>query len=385
MNTELDNISFSLESIIKTVFVFLLTLACLRVVMPFIGAIAWACIIAISVWPVFIYFRRKLWGRSMLASITVIFLLCLIIIVPIFLMGLGLFNTLPAISQSMGNLGHLNLQSPPNWLVNLPYAGEIIQSFWQSAQSDLPSMVDRIQPMLDEIFGWVFRQGMTMGKGFIEMLLALIIATVLLVSGDKLWNTFNKIVVKIGGVSHGDLPEMVAKTIRSVTTGVIGTAFVQALLMVIGLAITGVPGAMVLGFICFVIAVAQVPTILIWGPAAVWLFMNDQIVMMIVLIAWGGIPLNIADSFLRPYLIKQGSNMPLSLIFLGVIGGLFSFGPLGLFIGPTLLAVAYTLLLRWLAQNNIKDMSGNGDSQETDEESALKNNTPSEQNGKSCG
>ena len=339
---------FTLESVIRTFLVFVLAAACIMVLRPFLGALTWAAIIAISVWPVFERLRRRLKGRTTLTAVLVISLLSLCVIVPIALMGLGLVNALPSIGQMLSGASSFSLPDPPSWLGTIPLVGDHLLKLWHSAQSDLPGMLAQFKPFLDDGASWLLRQGMTLGKAVVEIVLALIIAALFLVAGDKLWAGLGRAVVKIGGEVQGDLPELVAQTIRSVTTGVVGTALVQAILTVIGVAIAGVPGAMVIGFICFIVAVAQMPTFLVWAPAVAWLAMTGQTGMAIFLGLWGLLLVNTIDNFLKPYLISHGAGMPLSLIFLGVLGGLFSMGLLGLFIGPTLLAVAYRLLRHWL-------------------------------------
>lgn len=341
---------FTLESVIRTFLVFVLAASCIMVLLPFLGALTWAAIIAISVWPVFERLRRRLGGRSTLASVVVMTILSLCVIVPIALMGLGMVNALPSMGQMVSGASHFTLPDPPRWIGTIPLAGNQLLALWHSAQTDLPGLLAQSKPFLDDVASWLLRQGMTLGKAVIEVALALVIAALFLVAGDKLWVSFGRAVVKIGGEMQSDLPEVIAQTVRSVTTGVVGTALVQAILTVIGLLIAGVPGAMVMGFICFIIAVAQMPTFLVWAPAVVWLAMTDQTGMAIFLGLWGLLLVNTIDNFLKPYLISHGAGMPLSLIFLGVLGGLLSIGLLGLFIGPTLLAVAYRLLRHWLEE-----------------------------------
>ncbi|WP_239688519.1 AI-2E family transporter [Aquitalea magnusonii] len=186
----------------------------------------------------------------------------------------------------------------------------------------------------------------------LEIVLAIVIAGLLLINGDKLWDGAELAISKLGGATADELPEVIARTIRSVTTGVVGTALAQTVLCVIGLLIAGVPGALVLGFLCFIVAVAQLPTLLIWLPAALWVFYTGQTGLGIFLLVWGFLLVNTIDNVLKPLLISQGAQMPLSIIFMGVIGGLLAWGLLGLFIGPTLLAVGFTLFQHWLRPEN---------------------------------
>ena len=136
---------------------------------------------------------------------------------------------------------------------------------------------------------------------------------------------------------------------RGVAYGVVGTAAIQAVVMAVGLAVAGVPGAALLGFVTLLLALSQIGApliVLVWGGAVVWLFGEDQQGWGIFMIAWG-LAVTVMDNFIKPWLIGFGVAMPMSLTILGVFGGFVSFGFLGLFIGPTLIAVAFTLLGAW--------------------------------------
>jgi predicted PurR-regulated permease PerM len=220
--------------------------------------------------------------------------------------------------------------------------------FWQSAQTDLPAVLDNLMPAINRGALWSLSYGAQLALSLLEIILALFVACLLLINGERAWHLAELSIVKLGGAPATELPEVVVRTIRSVTTGVIGTALAQTLLCVIGLLIAGVPAPLVLGFLCFMLAVAQMPTLLIWLPAAAWVFYTGHSGRALFLLLWGFLLVNTIDNIIKPFLISQGSKLPLSLIFIGVIGGLIAWGMIGLFIGPTLLAVGYTLFEYWL-------------------------------------
>jgi len=337
-----------MESLVRAVLVLLLAFACFKVLQPFLGALLWAGIIAISAWPGYNWLRSKLGNRSKLAALLIILLLAIAFVVPLTFMVMSIADFVPTKSMINGGLTSFNIPNPPSWLAGIPLVGDQAIQLWQTAQTDLPSLFERFKPMLDNVGSWLLAQGAQMGKGLVEIMLAMVIAGLFLVAGDTLWHGFGRMVAKLGGHMHDDLPELVARTVRGVTTGVVGTALAQALLTVIGVAITGVSGVMLIGFLCFLVAIAQLPTLIVWAPVVAWLAFKGQTGMAIFLGLWGLLLVNSIDNFLKPYLISHGAKLPLALIFLGVIGGLLSMGLIGLFIGPTLLAVAYRLIGRWM-------------------------------------
>jgi predicted PurR-regulated permease PerM len=270
------------------------------------------------------------------------------LIVPLLLLVLSLADAAPAAASFANNLSGMKLPPPPHWLSSMPLLGPALTDAWQNSHSDLSGLFVKLKPYIDQGAYWAVGQGARLGKSLLLLILAMVISGFFLMYGEVAWDTFENILARVGGKLGGNLPELIARTIRSVTNGVVGTALVQGLLTLIGLVICGVPGAVILGFICFIIAVAQLPTMFVWAPAAAWLFYMGHSGYGIFLTLWGILVVNMVENVLKPYLISHGSGLPLPLIFLGVIGGLLSWGLIGLFIGPTALAVGYTLFNFWL-------------------------------------
>ncbi|UTH73940.1 AI-2E family transporter [Chromobacterium sp. IIBBL 290-4] len=353
--------NLSILSAFRVAILALLVVSCLKVLQPFLGALTWAAIIAISVWPLYGKLKLRLRGRHKLAALLVVLGLSCALAIPIGLMALTLADTLPHLANLAHDLTSFRLPDPPAWLSNFPLAGESLRNLWLSTQADLPGFFDKVRPAVQKAGLWLLSGGANLGLSLLEIVLAIVVAGLLLINGDKLWDLVERIVVRLGGETAGDLPEVIARTIRSVTTGVVGTALAQTILCVVGLLIAGVPGALVLGFVCFVIAVAQMPTLIVWLPAALWVFYTGHTGLAVFLTVWGFLLINTIDNFLKPLLISQGAQMPLSVIFLGVIGGLIAWGVIGLFIGPTLLAVALTMLRHWLERDENEEMACEGE------------------------
>lgn len=346
---------FFLENAVYIILLFLLAITCIKILLPFLVALIWSVIILIAVWPVYQLLCRKLGGRSKLSAVLVVCMLILALIMPLAFMVMALIEILPTISDAVAQLTHYKLSVLPPWLAHIPILGQQLTDFWASAQSNLSGIFNRTQPFIQDALSWSLRRGADLVKGVLEISLAIVIAGVLLVSGDKIQHYAKQIVIRLSGKTHEDLPNVVARTIRGVATGVIGTALLQSILATIGLIITGVPGALALGFACLILAIAQLPTVLVWLPATIWLFTQHAIGLAIFLGLWGLLLVSAVDNFIKPYLISHEAGMPLSLIFLGVFGGLLSMGIIGLFVGPTMLAIAYTLIVHWLKMPTTED------------------------------
>jgi predicted PurR-regulated permease PerM len=341
----------SIDLILRALGIVLLVLACIKVISPFFAPLTWAAIIAVSTWPAFRWLRGRLGGRAVLASSLLIAALGAALIVPLALLVLSLADAVPQVLTLVSDLANMKLPGPPLWLRGIPLLGPALTDAWQSSHTDIASVFGKLKPYLDQSAYWALGQGAQLGKNLLVLVLALIVSGVFLVYGDAAWDTFGRILARVGGRLGGHLPELMARTIRSVTNGVVGTALVQGLLILLGLLIAGVPGAVILGFLCFLLAVAQLPTMLLWIPAAIWLFYAGHTGYAVFLAVWGMVLVNLVENVLKPYLISHGSGLPLPLIFLGVIGGLLSWGLVGLFIGPTALAVGHTLFNFWLSRD----------------------------------
>jgi predicted PurR-regulated permease PerM len=160
----------------------------------------------------------------------------------------------------------------------------------------------------------------------------------------------NAAVERIGGERGLHLLELAGNTVRGVVYGILGTALVQALMAGIGFLIAGVPGSGVLALLTFFLSVVPFGPALIWLPAALWLFNQGSVGWGIFMLLWG-VGVSSIDNVVKPWIISQGSAMPFLLIFFGGLGGALAFGFIGVFIGPTLLAVGYRLVAEWASSN----------------------------------
>jgi predicted PurR-regulated permease PerM len=334
----------------------LLLYGVVRVLEPFGIAIAFGAFIAIGTWPG----REALVRRGLRPGVAAGVMLLVLVVgvaLPAAVIAPGLAAQLSAgfdaARDMLANMSPL----PPAWIHGLPLVGERAAALWTRLYAAEGNIGGVIAPYGSAIMGLLVSIAHAAAGSVIDLLLALIVATVFWTSGDTILTHLQDIARRLGGAPAVASIELAGGAVRGVAWGVVGTAVLQAVLMGIGLAIAGVPGAATLAFATLVFSISQVlgPLIVaIWGGAAAWLYANGDTGWAIFMLAWGLIMVSTSDNFVRPLLIKRSSALPLGLIILGVFGGLIAFGILGLFIGPTLLAVAHGLLRSWRGADEVR-------------------------------
>ena len=325
-----------------------LVFVCIKIVSPFIGPILWGVIIAVATWHPYLKLSRLLGDRRILASVIVSLALLVVLVVPILLLVDSLAEGVRGVAGLMRDLTSIKLPAPPDWLRGLPVIGMTLDDQWREAMVDLPASLQQLQPYIGTAAGYSLSIGAGLGAAMLEFLVAIVFAAILLVTGEAGVQVLRRFVARVGGLHHLGLLDVAAQTIRGVAAGIIFTAFIQAVLLVLGLVVVDAPGPILLGFLTFFLLVIQLPNWLVWLPVVVWLGYRGQNGLAIFLFVWGTFVVSTIDNFIRPYLISQGARLPLLLIFIGVIGGLLAYGFIGLFVGATLLGVGYTLFRTWL-------------------------------------
>ena len=229
------------------------------------------------------------------------------------------------------------------------YVGkELGRSAWLTIDQQGAAFFATVRPYLGQVGNWLLARSAQIGGGMLELALSLVLVFFFYRDGPRLAAFARSLLERLIDDRAEHYLELVAGTVQRVVNGVIGTAAAQALLAWIGFMIAGVPGALILGILTFAFSLFMVPP-LIWGPAVIWLFSQGELGMAIFLLIWGFFVISGVDNILKPYLISRGGNLPLIVVLLGVFGGILAFGFMGLFLGPTLLAVAYSLLSDWVA------------------------------------
>jgi predicted PurR-regulated permease PerM len=324
-----------------------LLLGILAVLRPFTTAILFGAILAIAGWPLRDYLLRRGLGPGLAATLLLVLALA-VVALPLMAVAPGLGDRL---TQGASRLQNYIASTPqvPSWLAGLPLIGERLARMWNKVMLAGGDIRTALEPYSDALRQALIDAAAALGQSVLQIILSLVVATFFWVSGDALVATLRDILRRLAGETADATLDVAAGAVRSVAYGVVGTAVIQAVIMAIGLAVAGVPGAVLLGFVTLLLALSQIGApliIVVWAGAAVWLFGQDQQGWGIFMIFWG-LVVTVIDNFIKPFLIGVGVEMPLSLTILGVFGGFVAFGFLGLFIGPTLIAIGFTLLEAW--------------------------------------
>ena len=324
-----------------------LLLGVLAVLRPFATAILFGTILAIAAWPLRDLLLRRGLKRGLAA--TLLLLLALAVV------ALPLIAVAPGLAEHLAQGGHrlqaylASAPQVPPALAGLPVVGERLAGVWDRATLAEGGIRAVLEPYSAALRQAIVGVAGALAESVLQIILSLVVAAMFWVSGDALAATLRDILRRLGGEAAAAALDVAAGAVRGVAYGVVGTAAIQAVVMAIGLVVAGVPGAALLGFVTLLLALTQIGAPLIvavWGGAAAWLFGQGEQGWGIFLIVWG-LVVTMMDNVIKPWLIGFGVAMPMSLTILGVFGGFVAFGFLGLFIGPTLIAVAFTLLNAW--------------------------------------
>lgn len=395
-----------IEPLLGGAALFLLLLGCAYVLKPFLSALMWAIILSYALYPLQRLFTRWFRGSRTLAAIFVTLTVTVILAGPVVLVGVRLAKDGKDLAMATRNWLTSATTVPPAWLSRAPIVGDELAGYWTGFAEDknrwleqldkevknppravvVTGLVDeeglapenqaivegvaaenqskeewkaeersQLVAMLGRFLGrayeWLLTAGLVVGQGLAQVLISAFLAFFLLRDSVTLSDRLRVAVERLAGERGRRLIQVAGATVRGVIYGILGTAVAQALVAWAGFWFAGVPGAVLLSVLTFFFAVVPFGPPLIWLPAAFWLFANDKPGMGVFMLLWGGLAISTVDNILRPFLISQGSKMPFALIFCGVIGGALAFGLVGVFLGPTLLAVAYRLIDEWSAVN----------------------------------
>jgi predicted PurR-regulated permease PerM len=335
--------------VLMVLFILGLIFSSFRILAPFLLATVWASTIVVATWPLLLKIEAWLGKRRGLAVSVMLAVMLLAFILPVGLVIDSVVSHREMISGWLTTLPERTIPAAPAWVEKIPVAGAKIATAWNEiAAAGTNAIFVRLSPHTKDAFAWVMGRVGDLGALFFQFLLTVAIVGILYTKGETAASGLIRFGRRLGGDRGENVVRLAGQSVRAVALGVIVTAVVQSVLSGIGLAVAGVPFATMLTGLVFVLCIAQLGPFLIMLPASIWLYMQGSHGWGIALFAWS-IPVGLIDNVLRPMLIKRGADLPLLLIFAGVIGGLLSLGIIGLFVGPVVLAVTYTLLRQWVA------------------------------------
>ena len=315
---------------------------------PFLIALIWATMIVVATWPLLVSLQRRLGGRRGLAIVVMTIAMLLVFVLPFWVA----ISTLAEYSDEVGvwtkSLQLATIPPPPAFVDHVPVVGPKVAAAWRDAASEgWGALIAKLQPYVVQIARWLAAEAGTVGMLIVQFLLTIVIAAVMYANGESAATGVRRFGHRLAGARGEQSIQLAGQAIRGVALGVVVTALVQSLLGGLGLAVAGVPFAGALTMAMLMLCLAQLGPLVVLVPAVVWLFWTGDNLWGTVLLIWSAF-VGTLDNFLRPFLIKKGADLPLLLIFAGVIGGLVSFGLLGIFVGPVVLAVTFTLLQAWV-------------------------------------
>ena len=324
--------------------------ACGWILSPFLLAGVWATTIVVATWPLLRRLQHLCGGRRAPAVAVMTLALLLILMLPLAAGVAAVIDNAPKIGGWLNSATAITIPSPPPWLETVPLIGKPITAQWQSlANASSMDIATRHAPPARVLLEWFVARIGGFGRMLLQFLLTVTIAGILYATGETAAAGVERFAARLAGERGAATVELAGQAIRAVALGVVVTALVQAALGGIGLAVVGIPFAMVLTLLMFLLGVCQIGPMPVLLPALAWLYWRGDAFWGTAFLIWA-IPIGLLDNLLRPMLIRRGANLSMLLILPGVIGGLITLGIIGLFVGPVVLAVTYTLLAEWVRQ-----------------------------------
>lgn len=322
----------------------------LWVLSPFIPALIWAVTIVVTTWPLMTRVETMLWGRRGLAVTVMTLALLLLFFVPLTLAIMTVLDNVDTIGGWIKLASNPKVTEPPSWLASLPLIGPHAASFWTDlVEHGADPLLSKVMPYVGTFAGRVLREAGLIGSIGLQFLLSVLLCAVLYAYGEDGARAVLRFARRLAGDQGVRMTRLAAASVRGVALGVVVTAVVQSVLAGLGLALVGVPAVALLTALMFLLALAQIGVIPVLLPVVIWLYWSGQIGLAIGLLIWT-VAVSTMDNVMRPWLIKKGADLPFLLIFVGVVGGLIAFGLIGIFVGPVVLAVTYTLFDAWTSE-----------------------------------
>lgn len=345
---EKSHLNRAVEVFIHLGLIFLLAAACLSILKPFIGVVAWGLIIAIAGYPGYCWLRKLLGGRGGLASILFTILLLSVLIVPMSLLAQTLIDGFQSLAVRLHD-ETLTIPPPPPTIATWPIVGKPLRDLWMLASNNLPAALRSLAPQLKEAASGLLSAAAGVGLSVLQFLVSILVAGFLLANSGQGAQVSRKFATHLFGKKGAEYETLAGATVRSVTTGILGVALIQSLLAALGFLVVRLPGAGLWALLFLIAAVLQVGSLALI-PAVIYVFATASTATAVAFLIWC-IVVALIDNVLKPLLLGRGVPVPIVVVFLGAIGGFLAIGIIGLFVGPIVLSVGYKLFLAWLDED----------------------------------
>jgi predicted PurR-regulated permease PerM len=341
-----------LDVLIRAGLVFVLAMVCYRIFSPFIALMAWSTVLAVTLYPAHQKLARRMGGKQGLAA-TLLVLGCLLLIgVPTALLMVSLGDSLQNLVAAVRG-GTLKIPAPLSSVAQWPLIGKRVHELWSQAYADLPALVQSMQPQVRDLARQTLQVVASIAGALLLFLFSFIVAGIMMAWGHSGARAMRAIFVRLVGIRLGDeLARLSTATIRAVALGVVGVAFIQAIVIGLVMMLAGVPFTGLLALAVLVIGIVQVPALLVTLPVIIYIWASGEYasaaaITYSVLLVLGGM----LDNVLKPLLLGRGVDAPMAVILLGALGGLASTGLLGMFVGAAFLALSYQIFMWWVANS----------------------------------
>jgi len=339
----------ALEATIHIGLAILLLFWCFKIAQPFIETIVWGVIIAVAIHPGYDRLKSALGGRGRLTATLITLFALILLLVPTYMLSESLINTARGYSVDIKE-GMLSVPPPSQSVRSWPVIGDPVYRFWSLASNNLGAAMGKMAPQLKRFGIPLLSAAAGAGIGILKFVVSIVIAGALLANASAGSQAAQALATRLTGERGKMAVELAAATVRGVALGILGVALIQALLAGLGFLAVGVPGAGFWALLVLILAVVQLPTILVMGPIIVYVFSADSTVTAVVFAIWS-VLVGISDTFLKPLLMGRGVDVPMLVIFIGAIGGFLTSGIIGLFVGAIIFALGYKLFLAWLNED----------------------------------
>ena len=336
----------AIEAAIKIALLGTMIVATLRIIQPFIMPVAWGIIIAVAVEPLINKLSQRFGGRRKMASLMFTLVVIAALIIPSVMLVSSSVDTVQSVASSLEE-GTLSVPPPPAGVEDWPIIGPSLNKSWSLASTNLEAALKKFTPQLKTAAAILLEKAGGGAKAVFMFIISVAIAGALLATAEKGINVITKIMTRFAGDKGPEIITLGTATIRGVMQGVIGVAFIQAILSAIGMLLVGVPAAGLWAVLVMILAIIQLPPIIILGPITAWVFSFAETTPAVIFLVWA-LVVSGCDGFLKPILMGRGVDAPMLVILIGALGGMMLSGIIGLFVGAVVVAITYTLFMAWI-------------------------------------
>jgi predicted PurR-regulated permease PerM len=343
----------AMASFVQIAAVALLVVWCFQIVAPFLSIVLWGLIIAVALYPVHVKLSTRLGGREKLSATIFVLVGLAILLVPTYILTDSSIAALKTVGAQLEE-GSVSISPPDASVAEWPLIGEQVHQVWSDAATNLEETLNKFEDQLKSLGRSVISFAGSMAVGVLQFVASFIIAGVFLVSAEGGYRVSQTLASSLAGDRGKGPTDLSVATIRSVAKGVLGVAIIQAILSAVGLVVAGIPAAGIWTFAVLMLAIMQLPPIIILGPIAVWFFSTADTVPATIFLVFA-LLVSASDGVLKPMFLGRGVEIPMLVILLGAIGGMILLGIVGLFIGAIVLALGYQILMAWMETDELNN------------------------------